>query len=202
MMGRCDEVIHYFDATDLSGMWSAGDIVGLTGVAYAVKKDQVQTSKYLAKLVEDAKNPEGFRAHSFLLLMYAVTGDRDKAFEWMAQAIKDKSPLLLFHFADPLLNGIKGDPRYAAFHRIIYQKDYIPDHKGNKKELLDPESVMSYTSRLLDFMKSQKPYLNSDFSLRSLAEQIEIHPNQLSWLLNESFGMSFNEFVDHHRPVT
>ncbi|HTF31030.1 MAG TPA: adenylate/guanylate cyclase domain-containing protein, partial [Flavitalea sp.] len=202
MMGRCDEVIHYFDATNVSVMWSAGDILGLTGIAYAVKKDQVQTSKYLAKLIEHAETPEGFRAHTFLLLMYAVTGDRDKAFEWISQAIENKSPLLLFNFADPLVNGIKDDPRYAAFHKIIYQKDYTPQNKGNKKELLDAQTAMSYSTRLLNYIHSQKPYLNPDLSLRSLAEQIEIHPNQLSWLLNESMGKNFNEFINHYRVET
>ena len=26
-----------------------------------------------------------------------------------------------------------------------------------------------------------------------------MHPNQLSWLLNESIGKNFNEFVNHYR---
>jgi len=199
MMGRCDEVIQYFNTPDLSGMWSAGDIIGLTGMAYAAKKDQAQTTKYLAKLIEDAKTPEGFRAHTFLLLMYAVTGQKDKAFEWIGQAIEDKSPLLLFNFADPLLNGIKGDPRYATFHKIIYQKNYTPEHKERTRAFLDPETEKSYSSRLLDFMESHKPYLKPDLSLRSLADQIGIHPNQLSWLLNESMGKNFNEFINNYR---
>jgi adenylate cyclase len=199
MMGRSDEVIRYFDEPNLSEMWSAGDIVGLTGIAYAVKKDQKQTSKYLAQLIEDAKRPEGFRAHTYLLLMYAATGDRDKAFEWISQAIENKSPLLLFNFADPLVKGIKDDPRYAAFHKIIYQKDYVLEENVNKKELLDAETVRAYSTRLLGHLTSKKPYLDPDLSLRTLAEQIDIHPNQLSWLLNESMGKNFNEFVNHYR---
>jgi adenylate cyclase len=199
MMGRCDEVINYFDAGNLSEMWSDGDIVGLTGMAYAVKNDPVQTPKYLARLIEDAKRPEGFRAHTFLLLMYGVTGDLDKAFEWIGQAVKNKSPLLLFNFADPLLNRIKSDPRYAAFHKIIYQRDYFHEYKASKKDLFDAEARLSYVARLLDHVQIKKPYLNPDLSLRSLAEQIELHPNQLSLLLNESLGKNFSEFINHFR---
>jgi YesN/AraC family two-component response regulator len=35
--------------------------------------------------------------------------------------------------------------------------------------------------------------------LRSLADQIAIHPNQLSWLLNESIGRNFSDFINHFR---
>lgn len=199
MLGRSDEVIHYFDSTDLSDMWSQGDVLGLTGMAYAVKKDQAQTSHYLKKLIEYANSPEGFRAHTFLLMMYGITGDRDKAFDWISEAIANKSPLLLFNFADPLLNSIKSDPRYAAFHKIIYQKDYVTDLKANKKELLDPETATSWSTRLLDHIAAHKPFLDPDLSLRSLAMQIQIHPNQLSWLLNERMGKNFNEFINHYR---
>jgi AraC-like DNA-binding protein len=48
-------------------------------------------------------------------------------------------------------------------------------------------------------MLNQRPYLDSNLSLQALAQQIHIHPNQLSWLLNESLGKNFNEFVNHHR---
>jgi AraC-like DNA-binding protein len=32
-----------------------------------------------------------------------------------------------------------------------------------------------------------------------LAEQVKIHPNQLSWMLNEKLGKNFNEFINHYR---
>jgi AraC-like DNA-binding protein len=41
--------------------------------------------------------------------------------------------------------------------------------------------------------------LNPDLSLRELASQIEIHPNHLSWLLNNSFGKNYNEFINKYR---
>lgn len=42
-------------------------------------------------------------------------------------------------------------------------------------------------------------YLNPDLSLRSLAKELDIHPNQLSWLLNESIGKNFNAYINHYR---
>lgn len=163
------------------------------------KKDSANTSKYLAQLLEHARSPDGFRAHTYLFLLYAVSGEADMAFEWISQAIENKSSLLLFNFADPLVNSIKDDPRYFEFHKIIYQKDLIIENPRKKKELLDADSVITYSTLLLKYIDEEKPYLDPDLSLRSLAEQIDIHPNQLSWLLNESIGKNFNEFINHYR---
>ena len=197
-MGRCDEVIHYFDSLP-SGIMGAGDNLGLTGMAYAVKKDAANTSKYLAQLLDYMKGPDGFRAQSYLFLMYAIMGENDKAFEWISHSLESKSSLLLFNFADPLVNSIKDDPRYLEFHKIIYQKDSVTEITLKKKALLDAATIATYTTRLLNFINEEKPYLDPDLSLRSLAKQVDIHPNQLSWLLNESMGKNFNEFINHYR---
>jgi AraC-like DNA-binding protein len=168
-------------------------------MAYAVKKDITNTEKYLALLTEYANTPDGFRAHAYLFLSYAVAGEYDKAFEWIRQSIERKSSLLLFNFADPLVNDIKNDPRYAEFHKIIYQQDLIVDNTRKKKELLDRGAVAAYTTRLLKYVTEEKPYLNPELSLKLLADLIDIHPNQLSWLLNESIGKNFNDFINHYR---
>jgi tetratricopeptide (TPR) repeat protein len=118
-IGRYDEVINYFD-TMLPEIVVPGDKLGLTALAYALKKDSSNTSKYLVQLLEDAKGPGGFTAHSFLILVYAIMGENDKAFEWINRSVENKSSLLLFNFADPLVQPIKDDPRYFEFHKIIY----------------------------------------------------------------------------------
>ena len=161
-MGRCDEVIHYFDSLP-SGIMGAGDNLGLTGMAYAVKKDAANTSKYLAQLLDYMKGPDGFRAQSYLFLMYAIMGENDKALEWIRHSLESKSSLLLFNFADPLVNSIKGDPRYLGFHKIIYQKDSVTEIIPKKKSLLGAATVATYTARLLNFINDKKTIFRSRF---------------------------------------
>ena len=62
--------------------------------------------------------------------------------------------------------------------------------------------VIDYTTKLLKHIRKNKPFLDENLSIRTLAEQINIHPNQLSWLLNESLGKNFNEFINHYRIET
>ena len=197
-MGNYNAVINYFDDIP-SGMISAGDQLGLTALAFAVEKNYESLARYVTKLLEHSKGPDGFRAHSYLFLIYAVIGEKDKAFEWIGQSIENKSSLLLFNFADPLVDAIKDDPRYHEFHKIIYQDDLILEDRGKEKDLIDAKAIVMHTTRLLKYVNEEKPYLNPALTLRSLAVQIGIHPNQLSWLLNESLGKNFNEFINHYR---
>ncbi|MEP7141608.1 MAG: adenylate/guanylate cyclase domain-containing protein [Ferruginibacter sp.] len=131
MLGRCDEVIHYFD-TMPSGAVLAGDKVGLTGLVYALKKDSTNTTKIIAQLSKNSEGPDSFNADSYLFLLYAVTGKNDQAFEWIGRAIKNKYPLLLLRFGDPLVNSIKDDPRYVEFQKIIFAKDRAVRRKEKK----------------------------------------------------------------------
>ena len=200
-MGRWQEVLDYFDSMP-EGMVISGDKLGFTTIAYAIKNDPENTEQCLEALLEFVKGPDGYRAHAYLFFTYAVTGQKDKAFEWIREAIATKSSFLLFNFADPLVNSIKADPRYSAFHKIIYQGDASIKNTRKKKELMEPEAVTSYSNRLKHFMQENQPWLNPELSLRSLAKQISIHPNQLSWLLNENIGKNFNEYINHYRVNT
>jgi adenylate cyclase len=94
---------------------------------------------------------------------------------------------------------ITHDPRYEAFRKTIYQTEKSKDTSGDKSALLDPETTSGFTGRLMEHISAHKPYLDPDLSLRGLAEQIGIHPNHLSWILNQSIGKNFNEFINQYR---
>ncbi len=200
-LGQYDEVIDYFDKIP-SDVVILGEKTGAMGLASALKMDAENTTKYLDQLLEQAKGQNGFTADSYLFMMYAATGNVDKAFEWIAQAIENKSSLLLLRFADPLVNSIMNDPRYIEFHKIIFPEVITREYKKKKKVLLDKNLVLTYSDRLLNHINKEEPYLDPNLSLRSLADQINIHPNQLSWLLNKSLGKNFNEFINDYRIET
>ncbi|MFY0624767.1 MAG: helix-turn-helix domain-containing protein [Reichenbachiella sp.] len=197
-LGRHDEVITYFDKMP-KDVVILGEKTGALTLAYTFKKDDFNKKNCFKQLEDQAKAPDGFTADSFLFLVYAVSGEIDKAFEWISQAISNKSSLLLLRFADPLVDNIKKDPRYLEFQKEIFKSDSSVHKSENKKALLDKKSINDYTSQLIEHIHENKPYLDAGLSLRSLAEQIDIHPNQLSWLLNENLGKNFNDFINHYR---
>ncbi len=168
-------------------------------MACTLKKDVENTAKYLKELTAYAATPEGFRLSSYLLFMYAALGEKEKAFEWIRKAIENKSPLLLIYFVDPLVDSLKTDSRYSQFQKIIFPQADTAATKKHKKALLEDKIIAQYMERLHNYIREKKPYLDPNLSLRALAEQIGIHPNQLSWLLNEGIGKNFSEFVNHYR---
>ena len=70
---------------------------------------------------------------------------------------------------------------------------------NRKKALLDKEAATRYKTKLLHHIEIEKAHQNPDLTLRSLADQLGMHANQLSWLLNDGFGKNFNEFINHYR---
>jgi AraC-like DNA-binding protein len=173
--------------------------LGLTAVAHTLKNDGNQAAKYLEDLAGHAATAEGFRASAYLLFVYAASGEREKAFQWISKAIESKSPLLLIYFVDPLVESLKADPRYAQFQKIIFPETATCEVRKNRKALLSEEAIARYTHQLKNHVQEKKPYLDPGLSLRALADQLGMHPNQLSWLLNESIGKNFSEFVNHYR---
>ena len=55
--------------------------------------------------------------------VYAVRGQKDRAFEWLEKAYAHKGIELFYIKGDPLLKTLEGDPRYQAFLR----KMKLPD---------------------------------------------------------------------------
>ncbi|CAN5442462.1 hypothetical protein BH18ACI2_BH18ACI2_07710 [soil metagenome] len=52
-----------------------------------------------------------------IAVIYALLGDKDSAFKWLAQASKDHAVGFTFVRVDPLLDNLRDDPRYAALLR-------------------------------------------------------------------------------------
>ena len=173
--------------------------LGILTLTYILKGDQENIDLQLSKLEQEAENPIAFQAHSYLFLAYANLQRADDAFALLDRSLKMKSSVLLLSFSDPLVNGLVHDKRYGSYHDQLYGQLKNQQSHSKKKPLLDDQTATAYAARLLKFTETQRPYLNPSISLRDLANQVELHSNQLSWLLNETIGKKFNEFINHYR---
>jgi AraC-like DNA-binding protein len=55
--------------------------------------------------------------------------------------------------------------------------------------------------QLLQLLHGQKLYEDAELSLTGLARQVSLSPALLSRLINQGFGMNFNDFVNHYRVL-
>lgn len=172
-----------------------------------------KSTEYLRTLEEHGQYADAHHAHSYLYLTYVNLGRFDDAFLILDKLFSNASSVLLLSFSGQLGEPIQSDPRYKSYHQKIYpyfvQNDKIIDRNllnstkikesDAKKPLLDEDLAAIYQAKLQQLLETQKPHLNPELTLRRLAQHLGIHANQLSWLLNESLGMNFNTFINHHR---
>jgi adenylate cyclase len=198
-LGRYDDVL-----TKLKNipeeMVIPDELLGIRCLVNIFKGDKTNTDLFMKRLNEESIKPMSFQAHSYLFMAYANLGKFDAAFKWLEESLKMKSSIFLLSYSDPLVDQLKNDPRYPIFHQRLYPEIELKEFTGETKPpLLDDETSHAYLESVLAYLKNQTPYLNPELTLRSLAEQVSIHPNQLSWLLNEKIRKNFNEFINHYR---
>ncbi|MEO1449598.1 MAG: helix-turn-helix domain-containing protein [Bacteroidota bacterium] len=62
-----------------------------------------------------------------------------------------------------------------------------------------PELDPALKTRLETLMESKQPFLNPKLTLPELAQQADTHTHELSRIINQGFGMNFNDFVNSYR---
>jgi hypothetical protein len=79
-------------------------------LAHYVRGDRPAADAALADLIARAR--EGFAYQ--IAEVYAVRGEADKAFEWLQVSFDDRDAGTLGLLVDPLLRGLRSDPRYMS----------------------------------------------------------------------------------------
>lgn len=145
-------------------------------------------------------------------MLYAMMGETDKAMALIAQGYQSKAVMMVSLKHYWVWDPIREDERFKEY----YQKMNFPEEttKGGplrKSPLLDapkpttpiPDAeTLAVLQELETLMKEEEMYLNPALSLRELAESLQIHPNKLSWLINENLGKNFNEYINGLRLET
>lgn len=77
----------------------------------------------------------------------------------------------------------------------VFRIAYAPYRKSG----LSPDKSNELLSKLLTYMETNKPYLNSRLTLRDLANDMELSTNHISQLINEKLGKNFFSFINEYR---
>lgn len=175
------------------------ETLGINCLADLISNEKAELNDSFTELYNQAQDSIAFQQHTYLMHAYSILEEYDKAFEWLEKAIEMKSSILFLGMSDPLSKNLRTDSRYSEFRTRLYGEISTTETKKQKQALLDENTSNEYSTSLLRYMEEEQPFLSPDLSLRSLAERIEIHPNQLSWLLNDKLGKNFNQFINYYR---
>lgn len=103
---------------------------------------------------------------------------------------------------------------YWLGYHTIHQKDIyynvskdfvlesiIPEQNRYKNSKLTESNKKAYAATIEAFMSREKPYLNNELTLTSMADKLGMKPIHLSQVLNEEFKENFYAFINRHRIV-
>ncbi len=145
-------------------------------------------------------------------MLYALMGRTDEAIAKLEEGYKARSVMMVTLKHYWIWDAIRDDERFQE----IYDRINFPEHKGEEQQVsnnvlpisndrkrtapkaTDPETLATL-KQLKQLMDEDQTYLNPSLSLRELAQALQIHPNKLSWLINENLGKNFNEYINHWR---
>ncbi len=198
--GRPEEGLKYFqNLPDHEG----GDLTKLGGttLAYVAMKNNLKAEEGIEKLEAALQSDSMGSAMKFLIQVKTMMGKNEEAIQLIEQAIGYRLPLALLTYTEPLLKPLRVIPDFQKLMEKMLGEAkgaHLPKKKYKKSSLKKEETELYY-SKLDNYLKEEKPYLQSNLTLRQLAEKIDLHPNYLSELLNEKIGKNFSGYINHFR---
>ena len=93
---------------------------------------------------------------------------------------------------------------FFAFFNVIYYFGFrqpeifagIDQKKPYSKSILSEEKKAVFAGKLKNYVNNHKPQLKPALTLEDLASSLEIPSRYLSQIINESFGMSFYDYIN------
>ena len=176
-------------------------------------------SKFLYKLINDESYTQSEREsvdfdvsknNVFLqpwsLLLNSNAGNTDEAVRILSKMIEQKQGQYVNFKQMPMLAPLHGLPEFEQLKESTFEELIEPvvtpaliEVESESKALLSVDELNRAKEALESIMQEQKAYIDPKFSLRDLAEKIDLHPNKVSWLLNDQFELNFNDFVNGYR---
>lgn len=107
------EAITEFQHARSAGLFS----VALLGMAYGRAGQRQDALRVIGEFEKLSK--KRFVSAAYFSLVYIGLGDKDKAMVWMERAFVERSPLLVRLKVDPIVDPLRGDPRFEDLVRRV-----------------------------------------------------------------------------------
>lgn len=122
-------------------------------------------------------------------LLFATSGVDVYQYEWAAFAENVAYSALLYWMA---LGGfVQAIP---LLHRVVGASADTPPRK--ERYNVQPPLLAEHVAALERLMAEERPYLDTDLTLATLAEQLGMTDKVLSYVLNEGLGVSYVDYVN------
>lgn len=130
-----------------------------------------------------------------------MLGRFEEGFKELEEDIKLGKWYVRFYKSNPFFDSIMSDPRSKMLKAAFIERKETTDESKKKyaKSGLSVKDMKAIEGVLNEFISSNKPFLDPDLSLKKLAQQIDINPNQLSQVINTQSNKNFFDYVNSLR---
>ena len=134
--------------------------------------------------------------------------------ELLERAVGDKRGQFANFLSRPFLDKIQETDGFKELVTKTFEASRLPNKRSRQeisngnahnnngvdaRTLMQPAEIETALKKLNQLMEQDERYLDTALSLRTLAFEAELHPNKLSWMLNDQVGISFNDYVNNFR---
>ena len=133
-------------------------------------------------------------AYTFISGMYIVNGFfRIMSYQVLQQAGYSIAAMLV------LVIGFFGIRKGSIFTSTAFDFDLEKALDAEEPAVKLTSEEEAFVHRLLEFMATERPHLNSDINLELLSRNMKVSPEYLSSILNSRLNQSFFDFINHYR---
>ncbi|MFV0593601.1 MAG: helix-turn-helix domain-containing protein [Draconibacterium sp.] len=211
---RIDYVKDILIEKNLKGL-NLGSLTGLNGLTlltvriyfiaqvfvYLIKGIRI-ANKHNKRLTEFYSNTEGRRVNwirdiSIIILVVSILG---VAFSVIGRSFFVKNETFLL-FPSILFSTIYFIIGFYGNQQIVIADELKEEENSvsNMEEVLEDSSRSLLKNRLIALFQEEKIYCLSDLRITTLSETLQTNRTYISRLINEEFGVNFNEFVNKYR---
>ncbi|WP_282056301.1 helix-turn-helix domain-containing protein [Maribacter luteus] len=157
-----------------------------------------------AEILVESKSSQEMNLRAWDLYLEVCRGNHEKALNILESKIDERSGQLFNFRNDPFLEPLRNYNKYREIEYSVFKSHYLPEFVSSSKKSEAPspftaEQLKCYAEAIEVTMKEDKLFTDPDLSLKQLAGDIDLHPNKLSWLLNNHMGKNFNDFINQYR---
>ncbi|MEM8896620.1 MAG: helix-turn-helix domain-containing protein, partial [Bacteroidota bacterium] len=173
---------------------------------YELLHEEEVDQQNLAHIITEIRQLEAPLLYPWDLYLLVHNQQHEEALHLLEEKVKAREGQVVNFKNDPFLAPIKEEVRFRELVKHNFPENKLDTTAISKSqnvkatdEVLSKKEVSSYKDKLLTQLEEHHAYANTDLTLRTLAESVDLHPNKLSWLLNEKIGKNFNDFVNGYR---
>lgn len=166
------------------------------------EKTEIELEAIRSKVAQ--KNTSSLVAWHLYLQVHL--GNHDIALDILEAGVEKKTGQFINFKNDPFLIPLRQHKRFKEIINSVFHDSKLPlmvqeaePVKTQNKSFLSEVETSHYLSMISVLLENEELFLNPNLSLKYLAGKMDLHPNKLSWLLNEQLGQNFNEYINSFR---